>query len=103
MTELRETARALLDYCSSDARLVPNPTAWNALYKKLRNTKQKPSGGWKPTLPLILGAWNVTSDADKRRVFEEHIRWADGQGQLNEIGAFLRSLPDGDWIHNGEI
>lgn len=83
--------------------MVPMPDSWNKLYGMLRSTRQKPSGGWEPPLPLILAAWHNSMPIEKQLRFKEHILWAEAQNQLNEIGAFLRSLPEAQWCHFGEI
>ena len=93
---------SLWDYCTSNNRLVPMPQQWNELYKMLRNTHQKPSGGWEPPLPLILAAWQQSTPAEKQLRFKGHLKWADEQNQLELIEAFLSSLPETNWCHFGE-
>jgi hypothetical protein len=82
---------------------VPQPTLWNELYSKLHHTRQKPSGGWEPPLPQILAAWHHSMPIEKQLRFKEHLQWAAGQGQLDEIGVYLRSLSEPDWCHFGEV
>ena len=94
---------ALWQYCTAENRLVPMPPYWSQLYGMLKNTRQKASGGWEPPLPLILAAWQHSMPIEKQLRFQEHIRWAEAQGQLAEVGAFLRSLPEDHWCHFGEI
>ncbi len=70
-----------------------------------------------------VGAWNcdkngTSRDAivilDEQRVivgepwrgnlrFKEHIQWASDQNQLAEVGGYLRSLPEDQWYHFGEL
>jgi hypothetical protein len=97
------TLDTLWELCTANNRLVPMPSQWNELYGMLKNTRQKPSGGWEPPLPLILGAWHHSMPIEKQLRFKEHLEWAQEQGQLEEIGAFLRSLPETQWCHYGEI
>ena len=94
---------SLWDYCTASNRLVPMPERWNTLYGMLRNTRQKPSGGWEPPLPLILAAWHHSMPIEKQLRFKEHLAWAEKQGQLEEVAAFLHSLPEEQWCHFGEI
>jgi hypothetical protein len=94
---------ALWEFCTANNRLVPMPPQWNALYGILNNTRQKPSGGWEPSLPLVLGAWHHSMPIEKQLRFKEHLHWAEAQNQLPEITAFLRSLPEDQWCHFGEI
>jgi len=98
-----ETLESLSAYCSSSRRLVPMPERWNELYQMLKNTRQKPSGGWEPPLPLILASWHHSVPLEKKLRFKEHLSWANDQGQIEEVGKFLRSLPENDWCHLGEI
>jgi hypothetical protein len=58
--------------------------------------------GWDPALPLILAAWHDTPAMSKMVRLVEHIEWAGQHEALNEIGIFLRSLPEKDWHHVGE-
>ena len=41
---------ALWADCTAKHRLVPMPPQWSQLYKLLKNTRQKPSGG----LPFLM-------------------------------------------------
>ncbi len=103
MSEDSETFDSLWAYCTTNRRLVPMPTPWNEVFRMLKNTRQKPSGGWEPPLPLILGAWQHSMPIEKQLRFQEHLRWAESQGQLEEIRDFLRSLPEDKWCHFGEV
>ena len=98
-----ETFESLWSYCTAANRLVPQPTLWSELYSKLRHTRQKPSGGWEPPLPLILAAWQHSMPIEKQLRFKEHLRWAALEGQLDEIGACLRALIEDQWAHFGEV
>jgi hypothetical protein len=98
-----ETLESLWKYCTANNRLVPMPPEWNKLYGMLKNTRQKPSGGWEPPLPLILAAWHHSMPIEKQLRFKEHLDWAEREGQLEEVSQFLRSLPENQWCHFGEI
>jgi hypothetical protein len=67
----------------------------------LTNNRQQPSWGWEPPLPLILAAWHVTMPIEKQLRFKEHIQWSHDNGQIDEIGRYLRSLPE--QYHFGEL
>jgi hypothetical protein len=54
MSESPETFESLLDYCIANGRAIPRD--WHKLYEMLANKRQKPSGGWTPSLPLITGS-----------------------------------------------
>ncbi len=92
----------LWEYCTINDRFCPMPDAWNRLYGMLRNTVQKPTGGWEPPLPLILAAWHVSTPISKQLRFLNHLAWAEAQGQLDEIGEYLRSLEEREWCHFDE-
>lgn len=96
-----ETFEDLWQYCSDNKRVIPKD--WNKLYSMLNNKTQKPSGGWEPPLPLILAAWDVTTLIEKQLRFKEHIKWAADNGQIEEIGLYLRSLTEDEWYHFGEL
>ncbi|MEF8754707.1 MAG: hypothetical protein V5B60_12365 [Accumulibacter sp.] len=94
---------ALWAECTANNRLVPMPPQWSRLYGMLKNPRQKPSGGWEPPAPLILAAWHHTTPIEKQLRFKEHLEWAQQQGQLEQIGAFLRALPEDQWCHFDEV
>ena len=68
------------------------PPHWADLWKLLPK-----AGGAAPPLPLILGAWWHTNDREKRERFELHLRWAEKNGALPAIVAFLNTLSSTDW------
>jgi len=98
-----ETFDALWEYCTANERVVPAPQRWNELFQMLCDTRQLPSGGWEPPLPLILAAWHDTPALLKQLRLKEHIEWAGDHGQLDEVGRFLRSLDEKEWFHFGEL
>lgn len=91
----------ILEYCQENNRICPQPTKWKELYELLKNKKQKSSGGWEPSLPLILAAWYEPHLLKIIR-FREHIEWAEKQGQLEEISSFLKSLKEDEWFHTND-
>jgi hypothetical protein len=101
MTTSPETFNLLWAYCTANKRVIPRD--WQRLYGMLADKKQKPSGGWEPPLPLILAAWHETVPIEKQVRFEEHVQWAADHNQLDEIGAYLRALPEEQWFHFGEL
>ena len=102
MTE-PETFGSLWEYCTANGRLVPAPQRWNEMYGMLAGARQLPSGGWEPPAPLILAAWHTTMAVEKQLRFKEHVQWARDHVQIAEVGLYLRSLSETDWIHFGEI
>ncbi len=90
-----------MEYCKQDNRVCPVPDAWVKLWQLLPNKVQK-GAGYKPSAPLILSGWGYSSDQDKSDRLQEHIRWADANGVIEELDNYLRSLNDLDWHHDGE-
>ena len=103
MSEANETQESLWAYCTAEKRLAPQPPQWNELFQMLKNTRQKPTGGWEPPLPLILAAWHHSMPIEKQLRLKDHLQWANDQGQLQEVGKYLRSLREYEWCHFGEI
>ena len=67
--------------------ICPMPPVWADLHRRLRRA-------WKaaknraipdPPVPLILGAWNFSSDADKAARWSDTVRWAERHGFLHLI------------------
>jgi len=92
---------SLQEYCRESDRVCPVPTRWKELWEMLLDRARSISAS-EPPAPLILGAWSVTSNLDKRIRLDEHLRWADDQGALDEVDSFLRALPESDWHHLGD-
>lgn len=77
------------------------PSKWNELWKMLPSKKRK-GVGWEPAAPLILAAWHDTSVLLKMLRLEEHIKWADANGALDNVASYLKNLPETDWFHMGD-
>jgi hypothetical protein len=101
MTETSEKLEALLVYVQADGRICPQPQRWNELWKILPN-KQQEDTGWKPPLPLILGAWWHSTGLEKMLRLEEHIIYAAKNGVLDKVDRFLRGLSRNDWHTAGK-
>jgi hypothetical protein len=67
----------------------------------LPNRRRK-GAGWEPALPLILAAWWEASDQQKQERLEQHVRWANDHGCMEQIAEFLHSLPESEWHHFNE-
>lgn len=96
-----ETIDSLWNYCTQKNQVIPKD--WNKLYDLLKNKIQKRNGGWTPSLPLILAAWDNTSAIEKQIRFKEHIQWAFENNQIDEIGQYLRNLNEDNWFHFNEL
>jgi hypothetical protein len=93
-----DNAENLITYSRENNRVCPEPSHWNELWEMLPD-RHRIGSGWEPPLPLILGAWNYTSNLEKMMRLSEHIRWADEHGKLEEVSAFLKGLKESDWHH----
>lgn len=87
---------ALLAYVDEEPRVCPKPQIWNRLFDLLPE-KRRVGNGWEPPLPLILAAWENTSDLEKRERFHLHIRWAADHGAFDQINQFVRAMPPEHW------
>jgi len=90
-----------LIFCRENNRVCPLPTQWNRLWEKLPN-RSRVGGGWEPSAPLILAAWDVTTGLDKMMRLAEHIEWAARHNQLEVVDAYLRGLSEDEWLHIGD-
>ncbi len=97
----KENLESLMAYVKERQRICPKPQRWNDLWAMLPGKKRR-GMGWNPPAPLILAAWHCTCDDEKADRLALHIEYADHNGILNEIGTFLRSLPEEEWVHRGE-
>lgn len=93
---------SLKSFCGESNRVCPLPPQWSQLYELLPKKVQKPSGGWEPPLPLILGGWSYSSDPEKKSRLLEHIHWAEQHGVIDKIDSMLRALTEIQWHHIGE-
>ena len=77
------------------------PMRWDHLYKLLPN-RQRKGAGWEPALPLILAAWHESPAMFKALRLKEHLELAASYGVINQVYAYMVSLPEGDWYHYSE-
>lgn len=91
----------VLAVATENKRICPQPQKWQQLYELLPDRKRK-GAGWEPSLPLILAAWWDTPAMSKILRLREHIEWAAAHGVLEQVHAFLWSLPEEEWYHLGE-
>ena len=90
---------SLLAFCAENGRVCPQPKFWNRLYTKLPS-KTRVGSEWNPALPLILAAWDFSSNEDKANRFREHLAWANENNYLDETESYLRKLHEEDWHHS---
>lgn len=90
-----------LAVATKNNRVCPLPRDWSRLYELLPGRHRK-GAGWEPALPLILAAWHDTPSLLKAVRLREHIEWAAAHGALNDVHAFMESLPEQAWYHFGD-
>lgn len=95
------TLEQLVDYAKDKNRICPKPQIWNELWEKLKD-KKRLGYGWNPPLPLILAAWDETSNKEKQERFIQHLEWADCHKQLEEVSLLLTGLSEESWFHEYE-
>lgn len=89
---------SLLSFVRENGRVCPLPQKWNELWEMLPQ-RRRAGAGWEPPLPLILAAWDHTSDSEKQDRLALHLNWAAERRALNEVAQFLKSLPREQWHH----
>lgn len=94
MTTLSEVIQEI----EKDGRICPQPDKWHKLWEMLPNKKRK-GAGWEPPLPLILAAWYDAPIILKKIRIQEHIKWAETHGMLEDVYNFLKSLKPEDWYY----
>jgi nitroreductase len=86
----------LMAEASKDRRVCPQPMIWNRLWDLLLD-RRRVGMGWEPPLPLILAAWWVASDSQKRSRFHEHLRWASEHGAIEFVANLITNMTPDDW------
>jgi hypothetical protein len=99
---MTEQMDELISYVADGCRVSPNPRKWNELWNMLPDRRRQGSS-WNPSPPLILAAWWMTSDLQKRDRLITHINYAADKGVLPEVDRFLRSLKQDEWVYEGDV
>jgi hypothetical protein len=82
-------------------RVCPRPERWDE-FTRLLPARKTLRGSQPPPVPPTGAAWGVTPALTKRLVFREQIEWAERQGVLEAVMAFMQSMPEEDWLHMGD-
>jgi hypothetical protein len=95
---MADSADQLIETLRLAGRVCPHMANWNALWEILPDRRRDIHEAWQPPLPLILGAWFTSTNAEKRERFEEHLRWAESHGALDRAALFLMELREEQWL-----
>jgi hypothetical protein len=82
-------------------RVCPRPERWNE-FSKLLPARKTLRGSQQPPVPVTGPAWSVTPALTKRLCFREQIEWAESQGVLESVVAFMQAMSEEEWLHMGE-
>ena len=102
----KETFEKLWEYCTANNRLCPQYKIWQEVFKLLKNTKELSGHGGErePVEPYIIyHNWEHIMPIELQLQFKRYIEWAADNNQIEEVGKYLRSLSEKDWVHIGEI
>ena len=78
-------------------RVCLKPMYWNEFY----NMVMQNANGKYISKPLILAAWDFTTDGEKLARFKEHLHWIDF-GTDNPLTDYLNGLTEDKWHHENE-
>jgi hypothetical protein len=93
---LSVTVEQALNVARGNNRVCPMPPQWKTLFE-LMQTLAPPQSI--PPLVIDGAAWNIVPAMQKRLRLREQIEWAERLGILKPVFAFLRGLPEDDWLH----
>ena len=82
-------------------RVCPRPERWNE-FSKLLPPRKTLRGTQQPPVAVTGPAWTVTPALTKRLCFREQIEWAETQGVLETVVAFMQGMSEEEWLHMGE-
>lgn len=95
------TLEAAMLVARRNNRVCPRPERW-AQFAALLPPRKTLRAMQKPPPPITGAAWSATPPLTKRLCFREQIEWAEAQGVLENVMAFMQALPEEDWLHMGE-
>jgi hypothetical protein len=76
-------------------RVCPRPERWKELYEALGGQHAMHL----PAPPLDPQAWAAATPLQKRLLLREQLEWAQRQGKLEKVAAFMNRLQEADWSH----
>ena len=94
--DLSEKMELLFNFVDSRNYICPNPDKWIELQKLMESNNQTNNDRFPP--PLILGAWGLTEDWEKRIRLKQQMHWAEKAGLLDLMNSYLEHLETSDWF-----
>ena len=88
----------LLSYCLNNGRVCPLPAKWNELWKILTKDREV-QDSLKLNPPLILAAWNESTDQEKMLRLKEQLVYADQNSLIDLAESYLHRLNETHWYH----
>ena len=96
---LSEKAKALLEYCLINDRVCPQRDFWNHLWVINAKAKTFDSILNQYKLPLITKDSSEKEKIQRSSRLRKYIEYADKKNLIDEMDAFIRSIPEGKWHH----
>jgi len=101
----QESFTSLWQFCTSNNRLCPQYRVWQEVFKMLKNTEKLSGHGGErePAEPYIIYQnWDHIMPIELQFQFQRYLEWAADQNQIDEVGKYLKTLSENDWVHFGE-
>ena len=94
-------AELLVEEARRNNRVCPLPLKWIELDLSLRAAVPEAAAA---TLqqPLPPREWKTTTALAKRLMFRSVLDWSAANGQVEATLAFVRALPESQWLHMGD-
>ena len=94
-------AEKLVEESRRNNRVCPQPLKWIELDLSLRAAVPEAVAASLPP-PLPPREWKTTTALAKRLMFRNVLDWAGANGQVEATLAFVRALPEAQWLHMGD-
>jgi len=94
-------AEKLVEESRRNNRVCPHPVKWFELDAALRTSVPEAARA-SLSPPLPQREWKTTTALAKRLMFRNVLDWAAENGQVEAALAFVRALPEAQWLHMGE-
>ena len=101
-----DTFDSLWEFCTSNNRLCPKYDIIRDVHELLKDTEALSGHGdiREPADPyFIYQNWanDLIMPIELQLLFKSYLEWAEDHNQIKEVGIYLRSLKEEDWMHFG--